>query len=60
MTGPHINTDERKAAFQRSNLWRIGMSFERAQSIDMIRRCLDNAAIEHRKRHATPAQPVLI
>jgi hypothetical protein len=56
----HINTDELRQAWRRAGLWRIGMSFEQAQSAPLVRWALRRSALAHRHTHHHPAQPRLI
>jgi hypothetical protein len=60
MSDPHITTQERKDAYTRAKLWRIGMSFHQAQAAPLVRWALEKSALARRKRHAIPAQPSLI
>lgn len=60
MTAPHITTQERKDAYARAGLWRIGMSFEQAQAAKLVRWALEKSALAARRRQAYPTQPRLI
>ena len=60
MTAPHITTDELRDAYTRADLWRIGMSFERAIAIRAVRWALEKSALARRQRCAIPAQTILI
>lgn len=52
-------TDELKAAWRRSGAWRFGRSFLESISIRTVRIALTQAALAHRARLQTPAQPSL-
>lgn len=59
-TKPHITTDELRDAYTRAGLWNIGMSFERAAAIRMVRWALEKSALARRQRLGMPQQPRLI
>ena len=56
-TAPTI--DELKAAWQRANLWRLGLSFSRALQMPPVRWSMEKSALAVRRRDKLPAQPAL-
>lgn len=60
MTAPHITTQERKDAYTRAGLWRMGMSFAAAQAAPLVLWSLEKSALAARRRHALPLQADLL
>jgi hypothetical protein len=56
----HITTDELRDAYTRAGLWNIGMSFEQAAAIRMVRWALEKSALARRQRQAAHRQGALI
>jgi hypothetical protein len=52
-------TDELKAAWQRANLWRVGVSFSEAMAQPLVRWSMRMSALAARRKHNLPAQPAL-
>lgn len=60
-TKPHISTDELRDAYTRAGIfYKVGLSFERAIGIRMIRTCLENSALGARRRRAGDCQLRLV
>jgi len=53
-------TDELKAAFKRSGLWRDGWSYYKAITTGTVRWSLERSALATRRKHNLPAQARLI
>ena len=52
-------TAELKAAYQRARLWRVGVSFERAQAMAPVLWAMEKSALAARRRDRLPVQPAL-
>lgn len=52
-------TDELKAAWQRANLWRLGVSFSEAMARPLVRWAMEKSALATRRSNKLPAQPAL-
>lgn len=59
MRNEYVTTDELKAAWQRANLWRTGISFSAAMRMPLVAWSLRMSALAARRKNRMPVQPAL-